>query len=889
MAVDHTEAPYGGEAVIRLRNHDKALIGIDWQGLRVDIGYGFITDSGEEYSSAAPLWVYGQRDVSEKGELNTELVCIDIWQRLAYQVMAGAGKKLSGTVTGDFRLTEKVTGATSGAYGFVTSWRLGQSFIIIGRVTGTFQAGETVNGADGSISNVSVADISGGIPAAYDGDSSVKQIIADCLAGLTTVTEDTTDPNDRTNTTKPTDYLVAINTDALSIIQELVAMTRSALRMQQDSMHLFYIDPSSSVDYSYDTVHAFFSDVRRRQLVLPNLYVVLDSREDVTAIGSASDSGSIAKFGIVPRVEIDPTVTTNDEATTRAQILLEREQAQTATGTLIVPHNCGQELYDYIKIEDSRSGLTGANAIYGRVGQLIHRYAPGIYQLEISLGSLSRELRTTEVNLPETDLRGYSIGSHLDVLNRENGVPMIPWEDYLPKSIQGYQHNITFSATDWDTVAWTSGTVKFYDGTTQSISSGSVDLSSDAIRYIYFDLNDASPSVLKVTTDYQSVMTEYTGLVCLVQRGSNTGIKARFIPSYGKEPLITADWIDMTGIKSYTYPDGTLIQSLFSTQVQAGYIKLTSSTVVDSGFTLDKVYDGSTYQRVKATELSSGVIKLHSGTIKSGIWYNESGVIIDATSGIAIKGVNMAFRTQDAYGNTQCYMGSDGKIYAGAGNVWLSSTELGMKGATFKLYSGAVQVGTIDGNALGLFITSSGNYDIQVTASGSGNLDLAAGTAIRLYKQLVAQGSYMNTLYDIYPQATNAWLGTSVNKWAAGYFSSLPSCPEGLPTQASGLDVVKKVKKPQPDADGKLSFKDADFPDEMKVDVVEKSVEEAVYETRMEQDADGFVRQKKLEIKPRKVNIVPTGRKEIEYIRTIGVLVQAVKELAERVEALESR
>ena len=57
-------------------------------------------------------------------------------------------------------------------------------------------------------------------------------------------------------------------------------------------------------------------------------------------------------------------------------------------------------------------------------------------------------------------------------------------------------------------------------------------------------------------------------------------------------------------------------------------------------------------------------------------------------------------------------------------------------------------------------------------------------------------------------------------------------------------------------------FRDADFPSEMKCKKAHK-------------DKDG--------------NVVEEDEEEIEFVRTIGILVQSVRELTDKVEAIEAR
>jgi len=65
-------------------------------------------------------------------------------------------------------------------------------------------------------------------------------------------------------------------------------------------------------------------------------------------------------------------------------------------------------------------------------------------------------------------------------------------------SIQGWVHDMTFSVTDADTVAWGSGTITLMDGTAYSIDAGNTgDMSAET--YVYLDIG-TSTTVLQTTT-----------------------------------------------------------------------------------------------------------------------------------------------------------------------------------------------------------------------------------------------------------------------------------------------------------------------------------------------------------------------------------------------------
>lgn len=121
---------------------------------------------------------------------------------------------------------------------------------------------------------------------------------------------------------------------------------------------------------------------------------------------------------------------------------------------------------------------------------------------------------------------------------------------------------------------------------------------------------------------------------------------------------------------------------------------------------LDDVDEGSTYGKVNLTQISAGNIKLTSATVKDSEWYNESGVEIDATHGINIYGTANALTTRATKtGTIQCYVGADGKIYAGAGAVGLSEDGIKIKGENLKMYD-------VDDNYIGLLAGHSTGFSL---------------------------------------------------------------------------------------------------------------------------------------------------------------------------------
>src|SRR3990167_4521220 len=94
-------------------------------------------------------------------------------------------------------------------------------------------------------------------------------------------------------------------------------------------------------------------------------------------------------------------------------------------------------------------------------------------------------------------------------------------------------HDLVFSVTDLNTIAWASGTIVFSNGRTFSISSvntGNMTL----LTYIYLD-TAVSSTVLQTTTTYSTAMGATKSLIGMAQ---NNTVTASFIPYGAGQPLI---------------------------------------------------------------------------------------------------------------------------------------------------------------------------------------------------------------------------------------------------------------------------------------------------------------------------------------------------------------
>jgi len=159
-------------------------------------------------------------------------------------------------------------------------------------------------------------------------------------------------------------------------------------------------------------------------------------------------------------------------------------------------------------------------------------------------------------------------------------------------AIQGWQHDMSFSATDHNTVAWGSGTITLLDGTTYSINAGNTGAMS-AITYIYLDIG-TSTTVLQTTTTAATAVGTGKILIATAQNVAS-GKKALFQVFGGKAlggigKLITADEIAANTITASEIAANTItanemnVGSLSAISADLGTITAGNITLDSSGY-----------------------------------------------------------------------------------------------------------------------------------------------------------------------------------------------------------------------------------------------------------------------------------------------------------------
>jgi hypothetical protein len=159
-------------------------------------------------------------------------------------------------------------------------------------------------------------------------------------------------------------------------------------------------------------------------------------------------------------------------------------------------------------------------------------------------------------------------------------------------SLAGSAHDLRFSATDHDTVAWTSGTLTGLDGATYAIDAGNTG-NITQLTFIFLDIN-VSPTVLQTTTVGRDSVGNGRFLICVCEDVADTGKSAQFqvMGSPDSRGLFTANNIaanTITGNEIVANSiDATHVASLLFTGKNAVF---TMGTVGGWTMAADKLYN----------------------------------------------------------------------------------------------------------------------------------------------------------------------------------------------------------------------------------------------------------------------------------------------------------
>jgi len=149
-------------------------------------------------------------------------------------------------------------------------------------------------------------------------------------------------------------------------------ITADGTMISNGAVALFEIQLTPTHQYEYSLTsgdHTFFSKAYREKLVIPN-YVKVQTPTGAGTVYTASTTDA-ASYALLPKHQYEACALANTaQALAIATAILGKYQMQAEQGSATVPINVGAEIYDYVKVTDSRENDTRS----GNIGYLSRTY-----------------------------------------------------------------------------------------------------------------------------------------------------------------------------------------------------------------------------------------------------------------------------------------------------------------------------------------------------------------------------------------------------------------------------------------------------------------------------------------------------------------------------------
>jgi len=251
-------------------------------------------------------------------------------------------------------------------------------------------------------------------------------------------------------------------------------------------------------------------------------------------------------------------------------------------------------------------------------------------------------------------------------------ISAIPNDTSTDISLLEKTHDLVFSVTDADTIAWATGTITYSNGRAFSIDAGNTG-NMAALTYIYLDTG-ASSTVLQVTTTYSTAIGANKSLLGTAQ---NNTVTAMFIPYGSGQPLIDGENIGALSIIAGNIAATTItaakmnVSQLSAIVADIGAITAGSISVVNGANTIgltpagaNAIFSGTTgspeFKVTPAGALTatsatiSGAITATSGSITGAFTVGTSGTF---SSGQTAYATGTGYWLEDNSGNPRVSIG----------------------------------------------------------------------------------------------------------------------------------------------------------------------------------------------------------------------------------------
>lgn len=185
------------------------------------------------------------------------------------------------------------------------------------------------------------------------------------------------------------DFTINPNNSGDSVISRLLSFVPDVLFIEGNKAYVVNPQASDSSVYSYGSSH-YILEGRYREVAQELNRVQVEGYDTTQSKAIVVDCfawDQIERLYDRLRQVEDKNIDTVTKAEQRGEAYLRRAEVASVNGSILIPVNCGQQLYDVIDITDSRAGLDAAKR---RVLGLALVYSPksGEYQQRLLLGGV---------------------------------------------------------------------------------------------------------------------------------------------------------------------------------------------------------------------------------------------------------------------------------------------------------------------------------------------------------------------------------------------------------------------------------------------------------------------------------------------------------------------
>ena len=218
-------------------------------------------------------------------------------------------------------------------------------------------------------------------------EMSVKEILAFVLARVGLKLEVKSESSVMTDFYP--DFTISSGGNGMTVVQKLLSVVPDVLFIEGNIAYVVNPQSSDNSIYSYGQAHPILGGrYREGAWELSRVQVEgYDSGEEEPIVVDSFAWNQISKlYDRLSQLE-DRNIDTVTKAEQRGEAYLREAEIESAGGTIRIPVNCGQQLYDVIDITDDRAGL---NAEKKRVLGLVLTYNPHRveYEERLALGAV---------------------------------------------------------------------------------------------------------------------------------------------------------------------------------------------------------------------------------------------------------------------------------------------------------------------------------------------------------------------------------------------------------------------------------------------------------------------------------------------------------------------